>query len=137
MSTTPAKSVINAAVESVIALANALKPYATMRRGALPTGNGLVCEVGPSRPDAVYLDKGQYIPVDLVINGKHSSLETLLDTMNNIHGALTMAKSYPSGTGWEITDITTYTLPEMIGREDNGQYLAASSLAVKVYWEAV
>ena len=131
------KSVINAAVEAVIAWINTLKPFATMTRGALPTGNGLTCEVGPSRPEAVYLDKGQYIPLDLVLNGKHTSLETLMDCMNNIHGALTMAHEYPSGTGWQITDITTYTAPEYIGREDNGQWLAASSLAVKLYWEAI
>lgn len=129
-------SVINAAVEAVIAWCNTLGLYATVRRGALPTENGITCEVGPSRPDAVYLDKGLYIPVDLVFNGKHSDLQTVTDAMNTIHGALTMAHSYPKGDGWEITDITTYTLPEVIGREDGGQWLLASSLAVKLSWEA-
>jgi hypothetical protein len=129
-------SVINAAVEAVISWVNTLGLFATVTRGALPTGDGITCEVGPSRPDAVYLDKGLYIPVDLVFNGKHSDLQTVTDAMNQIHGFLTMARTYPKGRGWEITDITTYTLPEVIGREDNGQWLLASSLAMKLSWEA-
>ena len=129
-------SAINDAVEAVVEWMNTLGLFATVTRGALPTGNGITCEVGPSRPESVYLDKGQYIPIDLVINGKHSDLQTVTDDMNGIHAALTMATSYPEGDGWEITDITTYTLPEVIGREDNGQWLLASSLAVKLSWEA-
>ena len=128
-------SVINEVVEAVIGLMNATEPFAAVTRGALPTGVGITCEVGPSAPEAVYLDKNSLVPLDLALNAKHGNLETLSDTLNDIHSALTRATAYPSGDGWEIVDITNYTLPQIIGRENNNEWLMASSLSVKFYWK--
>lgn len=126
-------SVINEVVEAVIGLMNATDPFAAVTRGALPTGVGLVCEVGPSAPSEVYLDKDAYIPLDITLNGKHGNLKTLSDAMNTIHSELTRAKEYPEGDGWQIVDITNYTLPQIVDREDNNEWLMASSLSVKFY----
>ena len=126
-------SIINQAVESVMDLIDALSLFSSIKRGALGTGNGLTCEIGPSTPQEVYLDKNQYIPVDLTINGKNTDLDILSDHMNLIHESLTMATAYPSGTEWKIVDITTITEPQVIGREDSNAWIMASSLAVKVY----
>ena len=119
-------SVINGVLEAVIGLMNATQPFATVTRGALPTGIGLVCEIGPSSP----------------LNGKHPNLKTLSDAMNTIHSALTRATVYPMDTNdstnngrWQIIDITNYTLPDIIGRENNNEWLMASSLTVKFYWK--
>lgn len=128
-------SVINEVLEATIGLMNAMEPFASVTRGALPTGPGIVCEVGPTMPEAVYLDKNSYIPLTVVLNGKHADLQTLSDAMNKIHAELTRATSYPSGEGWEIVDITNGTLPEKIGREDNNLWLMASRLDVKFYWK--
>lgn len=125
-------SILNLAIESVMDLIDALGLFANIYRGALGTGNGICCEVGPTSPETVFLDKHQYIPIDLTINGKHDDLRTLSDAMNKIHESLTMAFSYPYGNGWEIVDITTMTEPQVIAREDSGQYLMASALLVKV-----
>ncbi|MBO7206707.1 MAG: hypothetical protein J6X83_04410 [Methanomicrobium sp.] len=125
-------SIINQAVEKVMYLIDALNLYSLISRGALGTGNGLVCEVAPSSPSEVYLDKNQYITVDLTINGKHSNLETLSDAMNTIHESLTMLREYPYSTDWQIVDIVTLTEPQVIGREENNDWIMASSLGVKV-----
>jgi hypothetical protein len=127
-------SVINEVVESVIGLMNATKPFANVTRGALPTGNGLVAEVGASSPREMYWDKNTLVPLDITLNGKHASLKTLSDAMNNIHSALTRAREYPSGDGWQIVDIVNYTLPQIIGREQNNEWLMASSLSVNFFW---
>ena len=127
-------SAINEALEAVIGMMNATRPFATVTRGALPTGNGLVCEIAPSMPDGLFLDKNVTVPLDVTLNGKHMNLKTLSDAMNDIHSALTRATQYPSGASWQITDITNYTLPQIIGREQNNEWLMASSLSVKVYW---
>lgn len=127
-------SVINEVVESVIGLMNATKPFAKVTRGALPTGNGLVAEVGASTPREMYWDKNTLVPLDITLNGKHASLKTLSDAMNNIHSALTRAREYPSGDGWQIVDIVNYTLPQIIGREQNNEWLMASSLSVNFFW---
>lgn len=126
-------SKINLAVESVITLINSMKNFATMTRGALPTTNGLVCEIAPSNAQEVYLDKNAFIPLTLALNGKHSDLRTLSDTLNNIMDTMTRAVSYPSGNGWEIVDITIGNLPRVIGRENNNAWLMACDLIVKIY----
>ena len=129
-------SIINSAVESVMDLIDGQNLFAEITRGALPTGNGLCCEVAPSTPDEVYLDKNQYIPLDLTINGKHSDLHTLSEAMNHIHEVLTMLTVYPSGQSWQVVDITTLTEPQLIGRDENNLWIMASSLSVKVYTDS-
>ena len=128
-----ASSVINQVIEAVIGLMNATTPFASVTRGALPTGYGITCEVGPSSVSEVYLDKNSYLPLDVTINGKHSNLLTLSDALNKIHSALTRTKTYPSADAWEIVDISNYTMPQVIGREGNNEWLMASSLLVKIY----
>ena len=127
-----ANSIINQAVEAVTGLINEMSLFSTISRGALGTGNGLCCEVGPTSPDSVFLDKNQYIPVDLTINGKNDDLLTLSDAMNSIHETLTMLTVYPASDTWEIVDITTMTEPQIIGREENNAWIMASALLVKV-----
>ena len=51
---TPAKNPIDLAIESVMDLVNALGLFATITRGALGSGVGLVCEVAPSVPQEVF-----------------------------------------------------------------------------------
>lgn len=125
-------SILNQAVEAVMDLIDALGLFSTITRGALGTGDGLCCEIGPTSVETVWLDKNQYIPIDLTINGRNRNLQTLSDAMNTIHESLTMAFSYPYGNGWEIVDITTMTEPQMVGREDSNEWLMASALLIKV-----
>lgn len=129
-----ATSVINQVLEAVIGLMNATTPFASVTRGALPTTSGLCCEIGPSAPSSMHMDKNTVIPLDVTLNGKHHNLMTLSDAMNKIHSALTRAKVYPSATNWQILDISNTTLPQKIGREENNDWLMASALSVKFYW---
>lgn len=133
-STTPTStSVLNLAVEAVMDMIDALNPYASITRGALGIGNSLCCEIAPSIPQEVYLDKNSYIPLTLALNGKHDDLQVLSDTLNNILDSLSRMKTYTSGTGWQIVDITSGNLPRVIGREDNNSWLMACDLVVKIY----
>ena len=134
MSSYQASSVINQVLEAVIGMANATRPFSSITRGALPTGQGLTCEIGPTAPQATHMDKNTVIPLDVTLNGKHPNLMTLSDAMNKIHSALTRATDYPSATAWEIVDIQNLTLPQKIGREQNNDWLMASALSVKFYW---
>lgn len=126
-------SILNNAVEAVMDMIDAMDNFAVITRGALGIDNGLSCEIAPSMVDSVFMDKNTYIPVTLAINGKHSDLQILSDTLNNIMDTLTRYKSYTSGSGWEIVDITNGNLPRVIGREDNNQWLMACDLVVKIY----
>ena len=126
-------STINAVIAAVIGLMNDTHPFATVTRGALPTGPGITCEPDPSWPAELHMDKNSTVSLGLVINGKHANLKTLSDAMNKIHSVLTRATSYPSGDDWQIVDITNMTLPQRIGREENNEWLMASSLSVEFY----
>ena len=124
---------INLAVEAVMDMIDALGNFALVTRGALGTDNGISCEIAPSMVDSVFMDKNIYIPVTLALNAKHTDLQILSDTLNNIMDSLTRYKSYTSGNGWEIVDITNGNLPRVIGREDNNKWLMACDLIVKIY----
>lgn len=130
--TTGSTSILNQAIEAVMDLIDALSLFASITRGALGTGNSLTCEIGPTRPDYIWLDKNQFIPIDLTINGKHSNLQTLSDSMNLIHEILTMMFDYPTGSKWQITDIATLTEPQIIGREQDNRWMMASALLIKI-----
>ena len=125
-------TIMNSAVNAVMDLIDAMNLYAPITRGALGTGKNLVCEIAPSSAEEVYLDKNQYIVIDLTINGKHGNLQTLSENLNKIQEELTMRREYPYGEDWQIVDITTLTEPQIIGREDSNDWVMASSLAVKV-----
>ena len=107
MSGSTSTSIINQVIEYVMDLIDALSLFATISRGALGTGDSITCEIGPSGPDHVWLDKNQYLSIDLTINGKHSNLQTLSDALNLIHENLTMMTDYSEGDKWQITDIAT------------------------------
>ena len=126
-------SVINEAVEAVMDLIDSLDLYAPIRRGALGTGNGICCEVGPSGPESTYMDKNQYIPLDLTVNARHSNLEVLSDALNMIHEHLTMLFEYPHGENWKIVEITTLTEPQVVGREEDNAWTMASALNIYIY----
>ena len=125
-------SIVNQAVDAVITLIDALSLFASITRGALATGDSLSCEVGPTSPQTIWLDKNKLIPIDLTINGKHSNLRTLSDAMNTIHENLTMLFDYPAGDKWQITDIATLTEPQIIGRENDNSWIMSSALLVNV-----
>ena len=128
----PAKNPIDLAIESVMDLINALGLFATITRGALGSGVGLVCEVAPSVQQEVFYDKNAYIPLTLAINGKHYEVETLTGALNTIQD-LSRLKTYPSGNGFEIVDISRGNLPRIIGREENNAFIMSCDLVVKIY----
>lgn len=129
---TGSASVINQAIEDVMDLIDGIGLFSLITRGALGTGDSLSCEIGPTSPESVWLDKNQYIPIDLTINGKHSNLQTLSDAMNLIHETLTMLREYPDDDRWQIVDIATLTEPQVIGREQDNRWMMASALLIKV-----
>ena len=132
--TTPTStSVVNLAVEAVMDMIDAMKPFATITRGALGTGNGLCCEIAPTNTDTVFMDKESYIPLTLALNGKHDDLRVLSDTLNNIMDTLSRKTSYTSGNGWQIVDISCGNHPRVIGREDNNSWLMACDIVIKIY----
>ena len=122
-------------LESVIALALPYaSPYTAITSGALPETNGLTMYIGPGNPTTEYFSRGKDSRIVIVLNGKHSNQKTVLAAMANIHKGLSSRKSYASGAGWEITNISTSTFPNYIEREASSkQWLYGSILALDFY----
>lgn len=126
-------SVVNLAVEAVMDMIDELNLFAPITRGALGISNSLCCEIAPSMPESVYMDKESYIPLTLALNGKHDNLQTLSDAMNTIIDTLPRMTEYTSGEGWQIVDITAGNMPRVIGREDNNSWIMAGDIVIKLY----
>jgi hypothetical protein len=121
-----------------LAKAYAAPPYTTIPPGSLPQANGLAMYIGAGAPDEEYLDRGSTNIIDIVLNGKHSTEKTVLSALSNIHKNLSQLRTYPSGGGWEITNIRTGTAPNYIDREaSSGQWLYGSILEVQFYVKGV
>ncbi len=123
----------NPVLLAVIALAQATNPYATIVIGALPADNSISMTVSGGYDTTRFLSRNAVTRLDVVCNGKHADQQAVSDALNAIHAALTRAASYPSGTGWQILNITTSALPSYIEKQDNGQYLYGSALTVEYY----
>ena len=127
------QSVINIAVEAVMDMIDGLQLFAPITRGALGIGNSLCCEIAPSIPESVYMDKNSYTPLTLALNGKHDDLQVLSEALNKITDTLSRMTEYPSGNVWQIVDITSGNLPRVIGREDNNSWIMACDIVIKLY----
>lgn len=126
-------SIFNTILLSVIQMASTIDLYSPIVIGALPADNGISCAISTGSPVSVFQDKSMTYQIDVVLNGKHSDQQTVSDTLNNIHIALTQTKNYPNAADFQITDISTVSLPSYLDREENKQYLYGSSLTVKFY----
>ncbi|MBE5795698.1 MAG: hypothetical protein E7323_13570 [Clostridiales bacterium] len=117
----------------VIRLAQETKPFATIRRGALPPDNGICMEIATGAPETTFMDRRSVLGLSLVLNGKHRDLAAVSDALNTIHHALTRMKEYPITEAWQILNISTTSVPHQISREADGQWLFGSSLDVKFF----
>lgn len=125
-------SVINDVLIAVIGIMPT--EYAPVRIGAMPADNGIACAIANGAPETTFLTKGMAYQFNLVLNGKHSSQQTVSDALNDIHQALTQTKEYPHTDTYQITDIDTISSPSYLGREENKQYLYGSSLNVRFFF---
>ena len=116
---------------SVVSMAQtAVTP--TIVVGSLPPLDGISMAITTGMTESTYLDKGLSQHISIVINAKSSDQQNALEWLALINEALTLTESYPSGTGWQITNIESSELPMYMDREQNNKYLYGS--AVRVYY---
>lgn len=123
-------------LNNIVDLAEVTEPYASIVYGSDPPINGICMIPGPGAPNDTHLNKGMVYRLPLVLNGKHTDQEFLLDTLTAIHEVLTRRLDYSdiSTDDIQVVDISTTALPSIIGREQNSQYVCGSSLEVVFYW---
>jgi len=116
-------------LQAVIAMASAAVNVQIVT-GSMPPHNGIAM-TGTSGPESIFLDIGNNERMAIICNGKNVNHRTIIRQLDAIHAALTRRKDFPCGALWQIYSIETIASPRLIGREENSQWLYASSLLVK------
>lgn len=88
-----------------------------------------------SNPQEIYMCKDGYNHMNVRLNGKNKDQEEICSTLNQLHYFLSKLKSnqIELGEHTQIIDIQTSSSPELIGVEENGQWIYGSSLLIKYY----
>lgn len=123
-------------IDNIADAAEAIGLYANIVYGSDPPINGICMIPSQVGPLETYLDKGMLYNLPVVINGKNADQEVLIDDITKIHEALTRRTDYSdiSTLDIQVVNIETSSLPAIIGREQNAQWICGSSINVKFYW---
>lgn len=99
--------------------------------GSMPPDNGIAM-TGQAAPQTIMLDIGSNERMSIVCNGKNRDQQTVIGQLDAIHRSLTRRKDFPTGNDWQVYAIETVASPRLLGREQNSEWLYASSLLVKI-----
>lgn len=126
-------NVYNEVLKSVILLVmENLDLYSNIVIGPLPPDNGISLTWGSGSLNT-FLSKNSAVEMQAVLNGKNSDQKIVSDTLGNIHIFLNSLRDYPISDTYQITNIETIRPPFYLEREENRQWLYASSLSIKFY----
>lgn len=94
-----------------------------------------LCMRWRSNLNEIYMTKDSYNSMTVLLNGKNANQQTIATALNTIHHYLNKLKQsqIPIGENTQIINIQTSSSPELIGVEENGQWIYASSLTVTYY----
>ena len=94
-----------------------------------------LCARWRSNPNEIYMLKDSYNSMTVLLNGKNANQQTIASQLNTIHHFFNKLKQnqIPTGENTQIINIQTSSSPELIGVEENGQWIYASSLTVTYY----
>lgn len=101
---------------------------------SLPPLGGYAVSLVGGAPRATFrtlVNSDQELPVQFT--GKNADQQQLAAAMETVHQALTTAAQLPFAENWQIYAIETTSAPQLIGREENINYIYGSSFRVKFY----
>lgn len=129
-------SFYDAMLDKITEAAEATEPYAKIVYGSDPPKDGICMIPSAGAPADTHLNKGMIIRLPILLNGKNADQEKLLNDLTAIHEALTRRTDYSEFTtiNTQVVNIETMSLPAIIGREQNKQWICGSTLAVYFYW---
>ena len=112
------------------------QPYSGIIYGSDPPYNGICMIPSAGAPISTHFNKGMIYDLPVVLNGKYEYQQVLLDDLTKIHEVLTRRTDYSdiSTEECQVINISTTSLPSIIGREQNNQWICGSSLNVRFYW---
>lgn len=105
--------------------------------GSMPPLNGYaVCAAG-GRPVETFRNLTANMDIPVLFNGKGADQQMLAQSMDAVHLCLTTSKNLPYTDKWQIYAIETTSAPNLVGREENQNWVYGSSFNVKLYLKGV
>lgn len=101
--------------------------------GSMPPLDGYAVSFAGGAPMEIYRNLMTNEDLPVVFNGKGEDQQAVADAMDRVHLALTTSKALPFSARWQIYAIETTSAPQLIGREENRNWLYGSSFRVKFY----
>lgn len=101
--------------------------------GSMPPLNGYAVSFAGGAPMEIYRNLTTNEDLPIVFNGKGQDQQTISATMDAVHLALTTSKILPFSGRWQIYAIETTSAPQLIGREENKNWIYGSSFRVRFY----
>ena len=105
--------------------------------GSMPPLDGYAVSFAGGAPMEIYRNLTTNEDLPVVFNGKGAGQNALASTMDAVHYALTTSKVLPYTDRWQIYAIETTSAPQLVGREENKNWLYGSSFRVNFYARGV
>ena len=103
----------------------------TIYNGTMPPYEGYALQIDMGLVDTTFLSTGISYNMGMVLNGKGKNQVEVYNNLCSAHRALTQRKKWASGNDWQITNISTDSMPRLLGREDNINWEYGSGLTVR------
>lgn len=101
--------------------------------GSLPPLNGYAVSFAGGAPIGTFFSLTTDESLPVAFNGKGTDQQEVASSMDMVHKALTTAAALPFTQHWQIYAIETISAPQLIGREENKNWIFGSSFRVKFY----
>lgn len=101
--------------------------------GELTQESGFCAKFVRGQPDRTFMDKSSAQTMPIKITGVSGDQETAIDGLFSICNSLSGLRAYPSGTGWELLNISVGRSPAFVQKQDNGKWSYSCILNVQFY----
>ena len=105
--------------------------------GSMPPEEGYAEGYAGVAPIETFRTLNANYTLPIVFNGKSADQQKLVEEMDRVHLVLTTSKVLPFSDDWQIYSITTSAAPQLLGREENRNWIYGSSLRVLFYMRGV
>ena len=129
-------SFISEIMDNLATVAESTDPYAGIVYGSDPPEDGICMIQNGGFALEDHLDTGELYTLPVLLNGKNSSQQAVLEALTAIHARLTKTHDHTdlSTEDAQVIAVRTTAAPSIIGRELNNQWICGSSLEVDFYW---
>lgn len=100
----------------------------------LPADGGVSAELAPGYIDSLYYDKAAIRTIPVLLLSKGKDQKAVLDRLCEICNYIQRLKTYPQAAGFAWLDAETATEPNLVGRQEDGQYIYSAIINTKIYF---